>query len=449
MTPELNLSVAGRYNYAQINLSDQFGGPVNGQNTFAHFNPSVGLTYQVKPWLQVYGNFSVTNRAPTPQELSCSSAANPCSLLNFFVGDPPLKQVVAHTFEFGARGVFGNSGDGRWSWNADIYHTLNYDDLVYETTTYNPNLAYYVNAGKTLRQGFELSLHYDAPTLHAILGYAYTDATFQSPLLLGSPENPMADANGNIQVMPGNHIPGIPLNRITGQVDYNVTDKWVVGGSASYQSSFWRYGDEANLTSPLSGYWIANLHTSYKVTDKITVLPSSITSSMPAITHMERLVRFRRCPGQTCRAASQIRLRPYQEGRSRPTQGHDHILRLGGWRRRRGRSASFCVRLDWSVPKRPDRARSNAAGRRHGAFPDLVIFRRFIPLFPRKIPLFRRVGNFEARRWNQASFWSGSGAKRLQMIAFPVFFPVARETVSSPCPGPAAPEAEPHRYRGI
>ena len=228
LTPNLNLIFGARYNYAQINLSDKFGGPVNGNNTFAHLNPSAGLTYQVLPWLQVYGSYSVTNRAPTPQELSCSSAANPCSLLNFFVGDPPLQQVVANTFEFGARGDFGNFanfGGGKWTWSADYYHTVNNNDLVFETTTYNPNLAFYVNAGKTLRQGVELNLHHDTPVLHAILGYAYTNATFQSPLLLGSPENPMADANGNIQVVPGDRIPGIPLNRITGQVDYNVTDK--------------------------------------------------------------------------------------------------------------------------------------------------------------------------------------------------------------------------------
>ena len=207
------------------------------------------------PWLQVYGNYSVTNRTPTPQELSCSSAANPCSLLNFFVGDPPLQQVVANTFEFGARGDFGNFADfggGKWTWSADYYHTVNNNDLVFETTTFNPNLAFYVNAGKTLRQGVEFNLHYDTPVLHAILGYAYTNATFQSPLLLGSDSNPLADANGNIQVEPGDRIPGIPLNRITGQVDYNVTDKWIVGVSASCQSSFWAFGDEANLTSPLT-----------------------------------------------------------------------------------------------------------------------------------------------------------------------------------------------------
>jgi iron complex outermembrane receptor protein len=54
-------------------------------------------------------------------------------------------------------------------------------------------------------------------------------------------------------------------------VDYNVTDKWIVGGAASWQSNFYRFGDEANLTSPLDGYFLASLHTSYQVTDKIKI----------------------------------------------------------------------------------------------------------------------------------------------------------------------------------
>lgn len=271
VAPGLDLSVAGRYNYAQVNLSDKLGGPVNGQNTFAHFNPSAGLTYRVAPWLQFYGDYSITNRAPSPQELSCASAAAPCSLLNFFVGDPPLKQVVANTFELGARGDIASFGDGRWSWNADYYHTLNNDDIVYETTPYNPNLAYYVNAGKTLRQGVELALRYNSPKLRAVIGYAYTDATFQTPLELGSQSNPQADDNGNIQVARGDRVPGIPRHRITGQVSYDVTDRWMLGGSASYQTGQYRFGDEANLTPPLKGYFLANLNTSYKVTDKITI----------------------------------------------------------------------------------------------------------------------------------------------------------------------------------
>jgi outer membrane receptor protein involved in Fe transport len=186
---------------------------VTGQNSFNHFNPSAGLTWRIAPWLQAYGSYSQTNRAPTALELSCASAANPCSLLSFFVGDPPLKQVISSTFELGARGTFADTAQGKLSWNTDYYHTENRDDLVYETTLYNPNLAYYTNAGKTLRQGVEADLHYDTATLHATIGYAYTDATFQTALLLGSDSNPASDANGNEHVVPGDRLPGIPCHR--------------------------------------------------------------------------------------------------------------------------------------------------------------------------------------------------------------------------------------------
>jgi iron complex outermembrane receptor protein len=271
LLPKLNLSVAGRFNDAETDLHDKLGGPVTGQHSYNRFNPSAGLTYTVQPWLQFYGSYSETNRVPTPQELSCANANTPCSLLAFFVGDPNLKQVVARTFEAGARGTVAQLGAGKLSWNADYFHTKDHDDLIYETTTYNPNLAYFSNAGASLRQGVEANLHYDLRALHVSLGYAYTDATFQSALLLGSDSNPDSDVNGNEHVEPGDRIPGIPRHRGTVVVDYNVTDRWLVGGNAVLQSSAYRFGDEANLTKPVGGYGVVNFHTSYRITDNITV----------------------------------------------------------------------------------------------------------------------------------------------------------------------------------
>ncbi len=271
IAPRLDLSLAGRFNNAETDLHDKLGGPVTGQNSFNHFNPSAGLTYRIAPWLQVYGSFSQTNRVPTALELSCASPAYPCSLLSFFVGDPPLKQVISTTFEFGARGTVADFRQGKLGWNADFYHTENRDDLIDETTTYNPNLAYYTNAGKTLRQGVEANLHYDTQTFHAALGYAYTDATFQTALLLGSDSNPDADVNGNEHVVPGDRLPGVPRHRGTVVLGYDVTDRWVIGGSAILQSSVYRFGDEANLTKPVGGYGVVNLNTSYKITRNIMV----------------------------------------------------------------------------------------------------------------------------------------------------------------------------------
>ena len=159
--PSLDLSLAGRFNTAEIDLHDKLGGPVTGQHSYDRLNPSAGLTYAALPWLSVYGSYSETNRAPTPQELSCASAATPCSLLNFFVGDPNLKQVVSRTFEAGLRGHIGEVAGGKIGYNADYFYTKNFDDLIYESTIQNPNLDFYTNAGKTLRQGIEANLHYD------------------------------------------------------------------------------------------------------------------------------------------------------------------------------------------------------------------------------------------------------------------------------------------------
>ena len=280
LLPKLDLSLGGRFNNAEVDSHDKIGTALTGQHTYNRFNPTAGLTYSFAPALQAYGSYSETNRAPTPTELSCSSSANPCSLLNFFIGDPNLKQVVARTFELGLRGQLAHYAGGRFSWNADYYHTNDQDDLIFQTTLNNPNLAYYTNAGRTLRQGVEAGLHYDTDRLHAVLGYAYTDATFQTPLLLGSDSNPLSDANGNEHVQAGDRIPGIPQHRGTLLLDYKVTDRWTVGGNAILQSDEYRFGDEANLTKPVGGYVIVDLDTSYRLTDHITLfgLVNNITN---------------------------------------------------------------------------------------------------------------------------------------------------------------------------
>jgi len=269
VAPMLDLNVAGRYNDAQISLTDLLGGPVNGQHTYDRFNPSAGLIFHVTSTLQFYANYSETNRAPTPEELSCASAANPCSLLNFFVGDPNLNQVVAHTYEAGLRGRVGDP-QHRLNWNFDAYHTADTNDIIYETTVYNPNLAFYTNAGRTRRRGVEANLSYDQQQLHLRLGYAFTEATFQTPLLLNT-SSPAADANGNEQVLPGDRIPGIPKHRGNVVADYSLTSRVSVGASAVIQSNVYRFGDEANLTAPLGGYTIVDLNAAYRPNDAMTL----------------------------------------------------------------------------------------------------------------------------------------------------------------------------------
>jgi iron complex outermembrane receptor protein len=269
--PTIDVTLSGRFNDAQINLTDELGGPVNGRHTYNRFNPSAGLTYRFLPGVQFYGNYAETNRAPTPQELSCASAAAPCSLLNFFVGDPDLHQVVARTYEVGVRGSEEGPSDSRISWAMDFYRTQNTNDIIFESTVYNPNLAFYTNAGKTRRQGVEADLRFDLAHLHTKLGYAYTDATFRTPLDLNSPNNPAADGNGQIQVNPGDRIPGIPRHRANVVLDYSVTSQLSVGAEAVVQSNVVRFGDEANLTAPVGGYAVVNLNAAYRPIDHLSL----------------------------------------------------------------------------------------------------------------------------------------------------------------------------------
>jgi iron complex outermembrane recepter protein len=271
MVDDLDLNVAGRFNNAQINLKDELGGPVTGDHSFSRFNPSAGLTYRVSDRLQAYGSYSQTNRAPTPQELSCASAAAPCSLLNFFVGDPDLKQVVAHTVEGGLRGHWEIQTDREFRWNVDVYRIANTNDIIYESTAYNPNLAFYTNAAHSRRQGVEANARYDTGQLHLTLGYALTDATFQSPLLLNSVDNPAADLNGQEQVSPGDRIPGVPRHRGNVVLDYVLTSRWSLGSSVVMQSSAYRFGDEANLTRPVAGYAVVDLNAAFHPDRHFTV----------------------------------------------------------------------------------------------------------------------------------------------------------------------------------
>jgi iron complex outermembrane receptor protein len=268
---DIDFSLNGRFNDAQIGLADELGGPVNGHHTYNRFNPSAGLSYRFAPWAQIYGSYSETNRAPTPQELSCASAASPCSLLNFFVGDPNLSQVVARTAEAGARGKFTDAVGGRLNWNIDFYRTQNTNDIILQSTVDNPNLAFYTNAGKTLRRGVEANLRYDWRKLQIKLGYAFTDATFRTALDLNSINNPAADANGQIHVVPGDRIPGIPRHRGNVIVDCSLTDRWTFGGEAVVQSSAYRFGDQANLTSPVGGYSVVDLNAAYRPIDHVTM----------------------------------------------------------------------------------------------------------------------------------------------------------------------------------
>ena len=115
--------------------------------------------------------------------------------------------------------------------------------------------AFFANIGQTRRQGIDAGLQLKTDRWLAYIAYTYIDATYQSGFVESAGNNPAADANGNITIQRGNRLPGIPANQVKLGVYYKVTDKWTVGATAIGASTAFLFGDEANLTPPLPGYF--------------------------------------------------------------------------------------------------------------------------------------------------------------------------------------------------
>jgi outer membrane receptor protein involved in Fe transport len=281
MTQKLAVTAGGRFNIANIALHDQDppdpnapGAGVSGRHDYSHFNPAIGATYAITPLITLYGGYSEANAAPTPAELSCASPEDSCSLANFLSGDPNLKQIVSRTVEFGIRGAAPGPDGLILGYEGDYYNSTTNDDIEFLQSPFNPiGSGYFSNVGKVLRSGFDLGAHLDAPTWHIYASVSHTNATFGSSFIEQS-NNPDADADGNITVEKGDHLPGIPENLVKFGAEIDLTRRWIVGFTANAQASTFLYGDEANLTGPLPGYFTADINTSYQITRRLQIFAS-------------------------------------------------------------------------------------------------------------------------------------------------------------------------------
>jgi iron complex outermembrane receptor protein len=271
VTDRLSATLGGRLNVATISLRDQLGTSpeLTGDATYHRFNPLVGVAYTIRPGVSIYAGYAESNRVPTPLENGCSNPAKPCLIESFLVADPPLKQVVGKTFEAGLRGNVPLA-DGRLDWKLGLFRTESDDDIV-QVASVIQGRGVFQNVPRTRRQGLETSVQYQSPRWLAYVSYSFLDATYQFAGTLPSPNNPFADEEGNVRVTPGKHLPGIPAHQGKFGLDYRVTPAWKVGGDVAVVGSQYFVGDDANQNARLPGYWLANVHTSYRIARNVEV----------------------------------------------------------------------------------------------------------------------------------------------------------------------------------
>ncbi|APH60243.1 TonB-dependent receptor [Granulibacter bethesdensis] len=266
ITEKLAATVSGRFNSAQIALNDQIGTSLNGQHSYNRFNPAAGLTWKITRSVSAYAGYAESNRAPTPAELSCADPTAPCSLTNFFVGDPPLKQVVAHTWEAGFRGHH-KVETATVNWHTGYFHTGSDDDLAFVSSE-TSGRAYFRNVGPTTRQGVEASVNLIAGAWSVFANYSFTDARYGSNFTLNSEDNPYAD-DGLVNVRKGNYITGIPAHVFKVGVQWAVTPKWVVGLIGRAASGQYLIGDEGNQNQRTGNYFVMDFNTAYQITKNV------------------------------------------------------------------------------------------------------------------------------------------------------------------------------------
>lgn len=330
VTPKLALTASGRYNHTNINLRDNLaaskegacmltapdglgnlagdvvpcatttadrvesalisdptmfvtalaGGDAGGNHTFKRLNPAVGLTYSFTPELNTYAGYNEGNRAPSPIETGCADPLHPCLLPNAMAGDPPLKQVVAKTFEGGFR---GKMGDGI-RWNAGAYRTTNYDDLQFVASG-TTGAGYFNNVGKTRRQGLDLGVSGMTGNFNWSAGYSFIDATYEDTFDMASQANSSRhlDANGNkvITVSKGDKLAGIAKHQLKLRGEWQVMSNWIIGATMVAFSDQYARGNENNKhkavdaansfdgnayagSGKVAGYAVFNLDTRYK-----------------------------------------------------------------------------------------------------------------------------------------------------------------------------------------
>lgn len=264
LSPALTVTASARYNDATVVLADQRGTSLSGGARYSHLNPALGATYSLPAGVTAYAGAAQNARAPTASEIECSTPSQPCLLPSTLSSDPAtLRQVLATTYELGVR---ARTPLPSIFWQLGAFRTEVHDD-IYGVAT---GLAqgYFQNIGSTRRQGLEASLRIDRAGLSAYASYSYVAATFQSPLTLPSPANP-AQQGGLIRVLPGDHLPGIPAQRIKLGIDAAVGAALRLGATLSVVGNQYFFGDESNSNAPLPGYVVVDLHSSYQLSRRL------------------------------------------------------------------------------------------------------------------------------------------------------------------------------------
>jgi iron complex outermembrane recepter protein len=262
-----NVTFSGgfRFDHIHIPFEDQLDPTADTTNNFNRLSPRGGVSLELGPGTSIYASVGQSFRAPAILELACADETAACPLPFALGDDPPLDPVVATTFELGGQVIRGPA-----IVSASLYRTNVRDDISFiqsETAVFE---GFFDNIGDTRREGVELGIQL-LPTerLSLYANYAFTRATFRDEAEIFSIRaddafvgSPLAGEN---DVTEGDRLPLVPDHQVKFGGLFSLPVGFQFGADVRYTGKQWFRGDEANETTPLQGYFVANLRAGFRL----------------------------------------------------------------------------------------------------------------------------------------------------------------------------------------
>ncbi|HEU4616554.1 MAG TPA: TonB-dependent receptor [Gammaproteobacteria bacterium] len=241
ITKDLLLTLGLRFDQVKFDVTDHYlvDGDDSGQVTEDGTSPMAGIVYTLSPALNFYGTYSTAFETPTTTEFN-----NPSGGGGF---NQSLDPQNATNYEVGMRGLIA----GRHRYDLALFTIGVKDELIPFEVPGSPGRDYFVNAGKSTRNGLEFSLVSKVTDKwRTTVAYTYSDFTFDR----------FIDADGND--FSGRTIPGTAKNVLYGELSYEDPSGWFGSIDALYASK--QFANNAN-TAVSDAYTLANARVGYRL----------------------------------------------------------------------------------------------------------------------------------------------------------------------------------------
>ena len=256
LMPQLIVTAGVRYDRNDLDFIDNLDAANNGTKVFHRTTPRAGLTYLVTPGASLYFSYGQGFRVPTYNELFGSG------LGPFGAGNPNLRPMRSHNYELGAKVQIQSWGEASVAlFRADVR------DEIYlvcaDPSTCNFGAPANQNIPESRRQGVEttfkakLNEYFDG-----MVNYTYTQATFQSDLVLNPYFVGFTPFLENVKK--GDSIPLVPKNRLSVTGNFHPASGWTVSLMGLYVSTQFHTGDEENAQPRIPGYFTLNSRIAYE-----------------------------------------------------------------------------------------------------------------------------------------------------------------------------------------